>query len=486
MSEHLSSVLRLVAQLQPALERDDRAALVDIVTQLVAMRASMGGQWRSLAELAASLGELNLFHRALDLLVEQTGGNNAAKYQKVGLLAELGEWQKAYELLCTLPQDVPDLAGNAYGRGAALVNLGQPAEAREYLDRAIDMRPELGLPWLVLTMSADLVREPNLADRIIAAEPGIAKDVPAQYAPYCYALGNAHAVRGEHALAFAAFARGSALTSAAIGFDRAADRREAAEAIRGYTAPRIGAIAREQREPTGRTIFVTGLPRSGTTLVQQILTGHSLVSDGAETNRLSLLAREVGGPSCSALERYGAAMGTAPAARLWHHWLDEMFPGAERVVDKTVTTSRYLGLAASLLPEAPLIWLTRDPLDRAWSCFRTNFLGGAMPWSYDLEDIAFHFRLEDELLARWHELLGGRLLVVPYEGLVEDSSGWIRRILAHCGLPEEPQTFAPHENPLHVGTASMMQVRRPINRDAIGSAQPYREFLGPFIDAYYG
>ena len=109
----------------------------------------------------------------------------------------------------------------------------------------------------------------------------------------------------------------------------------------------------------------------------------------------------------------------------------------------------------------------------------------SLPWTYDLEDIAFHFRLEDELLARWQDILGDRLLVLPYEALVEQPDLWIRRLLAHCGLAEEPQVFAPHKNPRAVGTSSVMQVRRPINRAGIGVAEPYRAFLQPFIDAYY-
>jgi hypothetical protein len=135
------------------------------------------------------------------------------------------------------------------------------------------------------------------------------------------------------------------------------------------------------------------------------------------------------------------------------------------------------------LPEAPIVWLKRDPLDCAWSCFRTHFLAG-VSWSYDLADIAHHFRLEDELLARWQDILGDRVLVVPYEGLVADSAGWIRRILAHCQLSEEPEAFSPHENRRAVTTSSVMQVRRPINRAAVGAAEPYRAFLQPFVDAY--
>jgi hypothetical protein len=205
------------------------------------------------------------------------------------------------------------------------------------------------------------------------------------------------------------------------------------------------------------------------------------VSDGAEINRLPLLAREVNGHSFAALRRYAEGHGLADAAHLWHHWLDERFPGS---ADKTLNTTRLIGLPAALLPEAPLVWLTRDPLDRAWSCFRT-FFTVSMPWTYDLEDIAFHFRVEDGLLRIWREVLGDRLLVVPYEALIDSPELWIRRILSHCGLDEEPAVFASHETRRAVTTASVMQVRRPLNRQGIGSAEPYHEFLRPFIDAYY-
>jgi hypothetical protein len=230
---------------------------------------------------------------------------------------------------------------------------------------------------------------------------------------------------------------------------------------------------------------VLGLPRSGTTLVEQILTSHSEVSDGGETFGLALLAKEIGGRSFDAVQRYVEEHGAASAARLWQHWLSERFPAPGRVIAKSLVNRRFVGLAATLLPEAPLIWLQRDPLDCAWSCFRTRFAGEA-PWSYDLEEIAFHFRVEADLLARWREMLGDRVLVVPFESLVSEPEPWIRRILAHCGLAEEPGVFAPHENERAVTTTSALQVRQPINRKGIGVAGPYRAFLAPFIDAYEG
>lgn len=481
----LGASLAVVEQLQPALEQGDRAKLKDIVGQLVAQRAPMGNQWPSLAQLAARIGEFSLSREAIDLFVEASGGTHAALYQKVALLAESGALREADTLLRALPENVPDPVSNAYSRSVIAQSLGKPDEARRYLDQVTLAQPEVGSAWLLLATSADLAREPALAERIVAAERGMERAAPSQRAAYYYALGKAHADRGEQALAFSAFARGAQQMKSVAKYDLGKDRAEAADAVQGYSAERIAAIARQQREPTGRTIFVTGLPRSGTTLVEQILTSHSEVGEGAETSGLALLAMDVGGRSYPALARHVEAEGVAPAALTWRHLTGERFPVPGRIVDKATDTSRFLGLAATLLPETPLIWLTRDPLDRAWSCFRTNFLGGAIAWSYDLKDIAEHFRLEDRLLSQWQDILGDRLLVVPHESLVADPETWIRRILAHCDLAEESQVFAPHENARPVTTASMMQVRRPINREGIGAAEPYRQYLQPFIDAYY-
>lgn len=478
------AALDLVQRLQAALRREDRADSVELIGRLVTMRAPMGGQWVQLAIIAANNGEVTLARRAIDLHVENPGGDRAGPYRKVGLLSLIGAWDEALGLLRSLPEDLPDPASYAYSRGTAALYVGEGTEAREYLEKAIRLHSQAGSPWLSLATLVDFACEPELADRIVAAEREMTNATTAERATYYYALGKAHADLGEHAAAFDAFFRAAALMKPQQAYSREKDRLTATEAVSGYDIERIAAIARQQAEPTARTIFVHGLPRSGTTLVEQVLTAHSEVSDGGEVDRLSLFAWEIEGLSCARLEAYAEQVGTTEAARLWNHWMDERFPAPGRVVDKSFTTSRYLGLAAALLPEAPLIWLRRNPLDCAWSCFRNRFAGG-VPWSYDLADIAFHFRLEDELLARWQEILGERLLVVPYEPMVNEPEPWIRRILAHCGLLEEAGPFAPHRNRRTVTTSSVTQVRQPIDRRGIGVAEPYREFLAPFIDAYF-
>lgn len=444
----------------------------------------MGDQWPALANVALQNGEITLARKAIDRFVEESGGAPLAQYHKTAVLEQSGAMSDAYALLSSLPRDMPDAVTNAYSRGVAALFLGNDDEARGQLERAARLQPRLGAAWLALATSADMASEPDLADRIAAAESEMADAEPAHRAPYYYALGKVHADRGEHGLAFTAFARGAQEMKSLVPYSPQADQRNAAGSLDGYSGDSIAALSRPRSGTTARSIFVTGSPRSGTSLVEQILTSHSAVSDGGETNRLLLLAREVGGHSWPALKGYVDSHGVAKAADLWRHWMAERFPAPGRVVDKSLTTTRLIGLAAALLPDAPLIWLTRDPLDCAWSCFRT-FFQGSMPWSHDLADIARHFRIEDELLQRWQEILGERLLVVPYESMVAEPEAWIRRIMSHCGLAEEPQVFAPQENARNVRTASLMQVRRPINRRAIGSAEPYREFLEPFISAYY-
>lgn len=480
----LVNIVSLVDQLRSALEGGARAKVNDIIEQLIAARAPMGAQWQQIAYVALGNGELTLARGAIDRLVEASGGGPQAQFQKASFLSMMGATHEANGLLLSLPDTVPDRASNAYIRGISALGVGRPEEARDYLEQATRMRPDSGLAWFALSMATDLGRETALADRLIAAGRSLDRMPPAERAPYHYALGRVLAARGEHAGAFDAFARGAQLMKPVAVYHRDQARAEAARATDGYTAERIAAIAATQSEATDRTIFVTGLPRSGTTLVEQILTSHSAVRHGGETGRLILLGDEVGGASHAALANHVAGHGAASPARLWQHWLDELYGASGRVIDKTLNSSRFLGLAASLLPQAPLIWMTRDPLDCAWSCFRTNFSGSAVPWSYDLQDIAAHFRLEDQLLARWLEILGDRLLVLSYEALVSEPEVWIRRILAHCGLAEEAAVFAPHENRRPVPTASMMQVRKPINRDAIGAAEPYRRFLEPFLRAY--
>ena len=188
-------------------------------------------------------------------------------------------------------------------------------------------------------------------------------------------------------------------------YDQHKDQAESEDARRGWDREAIDKIASslQPAEPP-RPIFVTGLPRSGTTLVEQILASHSTVADGEELGLFRLLEQDLGGKDHDAFAAYIDRGGSAQDIRAtYDRLLDQRYPGTGRIVDKTMNTSRYLGLVAAVFADAPIIWIRRDPVDCAWSAYRTWFLMGA-DWSWSLTDIAGHFRIEDGLFDHWRGL----------------------------------------------------------------------------------
>ncbi|WP_404712260.1 sulfotransferase [Sphingomonas sp. MMS24-J13] len=478
-----AAVAGWMAQLKSALARRDRAEINRIVAALLDGKARLGEQWRSLSQLMQVSGELTLAHRAIDAFVAGAGNRPQAHYAKVVLLTQSGRLREAHDLLAKLPADVPDRAGHAYVLGNTAMTLGRVDEARDHLLTALEHRPGWGPAWLSLATTVNLAKD-AIGDRMLAEGAAAERQGAADLARYCYALGKLHADRGDPAATAAAFARGAALLRSETPYSRAGNSRNAQSAMTGWSPALLGRMREGRVRETGRPIFVTGLPRSGTTLVEHILASHSAVQDGGELNIIQHIAVAAGGVSGHDLERYIAGGGSPDRlAELYLHLLAERHPGTGRVVDKTIDVSRCMGLIAAALPDAPLIWMRRDPLDNAWSCFRTFFIHG-VAWSYSLTDIAHHFRLEDAMMAHWKAQLGDRLLIVPYAELVEEPALWTARLLAHCGLADEAAAYTPHLTERTVTTASALQVRRPINRDGLGVAEPYRAFMQPFIDAY--
>ena len=276
---------------------------------------------------------------------------------------------------------------------------------------------------------------------------------------------------------------GSSLMAAQAPYDPAADAREAEAGRAGFDRDSIARIAETVQTDTSEAIFVTGLPRSGTTLVEQILASHSAVVGGEELGRMAVVQRDLPANSLAGLQAYLADRPADDLTQLYLHLGRERFGDGGRYVDKGLNNPRYMGLIASLMPQSPVIWLRRDPLDCAWSAFRTFFASG-VDWSWQQTAIAQHFAIEDALFAFWSELLPDRILPVEYADLVRDPRSQIERILQFCNLPVEPAVFEPHRTERVVSTASVMQVREPIGTDALGSAHPYSDYLRPFSDAY--
>lgn len=476
-----SDPIALLNAFKTHLTSGDRAAVNQVIAKMLADPPPLGARWKSIATVAQHNGEVTLANAAMARYAAQAGNSPIARFEQAGTLAQTGRLDEAAAIMAALPETVPDRAGHHYIRGTIASNLGNDAEAKAHLRAAADADPYAARVWLVLTMHGAL--DPADAARITAVAKERNRIPEADRGIFDYAYARHLATTGDTAAAFDSYARGAAALARERPYDPALDRRAAADATEGWTETAIAALA-VAPDDTPPPIFVTGLPRSGTTLVEQILVSNSSVRAGEELEFFRLLERDLGGKRHEHMARYVARTGSAePLRALYRHLANERHPGSGRIVDKSLSTSRYLGIVASIFPDAPIIWLRRDPLDCAWSAFSTYFQRG-VEWSHSLEHIAEHFRIEDALFAHWTALFPERILVVDYPELVRDPEAQIGRIAQHCGLDLEPAMLAPHETTRSVTTASVHQVREPINARGIGSAEPYRAQLAPFLAAY--
>jgi tetratricopeptide (TPR) repeat protein len=480
---NIDPIIRLFEDLKVALQAKNRENVNQIIHAFIEHEFPIGDRWLTLSQLAQHNGEYDLAAACTTKLNRETNNDPHAQFQHAAVLAKIGRLQEASVIMSSLPADVPDKCGNAYIRGTIAVNLGSIEEAQGHLRRAIKANPQSGQAMLSLAASEMLKVGNSDGDMIINAQKVMANAPAIERAHWLYAKGRVHFDRAEIDDAFAAFSEGAKLVGTWRPYDADADAANAAACRDGFSSDQIAKIANRCKYRTNAPIFVTGLPRSGTTLVEQILVSHSDVTGGEELGKMAIVERE--------LEKIGAQDGQVllyndsdKLAQLYVHLARQRFSGKARFVDKSLSSSRQMGLIAAILPDAPIVWMKRNPLDCAWSAFRTYFLKG-LDWSWDLKDIAYHFKLEDDMCQHWQSILGKQILFVEYEQLVSDPETAIARIAAHCQLDVQPAMLSPHETRRIVSTASVMQVREPITTSAIDAAGPYKRHLQPFIDCYF-
>ena len=464
-----------------ALRARDRAAINASAASLLQQGTALGGQWFSVAQVLVRNGEISLALEAANRGVAESGGAGKARLELAHVLSSVGRQEEALKILEEIHGSDADPVDRGHLLGTCAMELGDFDRAREAFDEVLARWPGLGPSWLSLSAlpnSADA----NLLERLEAAAPAVAATPPDYRAPWHYAKGAVLDRLGGTDDAFGEFSAGARLIRPTRPYDSVSDTEEADRIASEFTRQAIDSVAAQVTTDSASPIIVTGLPRSGTTLVEQILSAHSQVVGGGEMPFGSILLREIGGSSLSNLHAYAAAHGADALTRLYLHLGEERF-GSGGFVDKGLGNSRALGVLASVLPQAKIIWLRRDPLDCAWSCFRTYFSQG-IEWSWSLTDIAAHFAAEDRLYAHWRDVLGDRILTLSYEELTADPGGQTRRILAHVGLEPEAGTEAAHQARRPVSTASVAQVRQPVYRSSIGAAERYRTHLQPFVEGY--
>lgn len=289
---------------------------------------------------------------------------------------------------------------------------------------------------------------------------------------------------GMYDRAFGHFAAGNRL----IDRPYDADRNEAQfKSIANIVTSDLIASLNEHGNPSEMPVFVVGMPRSGTTLVEQILSGHPGIFGAGELNDVFAMSRQIAAHSESKAEYPAALRDIAPAAiagfaKTYVDRITKLGGRASRVVDKQPLNLIHLGFISMLLPNARFIRLRRDPIDTCLSCFFQKFRVGNA-FSFALADLGRFHRDLERLADHWHAVVPNRLLDVVYEELVEDPERIAREMVDFCGLEWDERCLAIENRERPIMTASRSQARQPIHRGSVHKWHRYRDQLGPLIKA---
>jgi tetratricopeptide (TPR) repeat protein len=480
-SNNLGVALRNLGRLDEAEAALRRA--IELKADYAEAYNNLGALWQDRGKLEEAAGACR---RAIEL---QPG--YAAAYTNLGnTLKELGRTGEALALY--------DRAASLLTRGyedpwvnkaVLLIELGRVSEALEATDQALAVNPRSGAAWHARSELKSFCRDdPDIERMESLLAAGQAQGLrPLDCTNLAFALGKAWMDAGDPDRAFAHFNEGNRRKRATILHDAEATSRWLASVSEVIT-PHLMSRFAGAGHPSDVPIFVVGMPRSGTTLVEQILASHPEIEGAGELWALQAIVNDIPQSGASRLSYPQVLRELSPddLTLLGSRYVERVVawaPGRRRVVDKMPTNFQFAGLIHLMLPNARIIHCRREAMDTCLSCYTKNLRGGAR-YSFDLRELGMFYRSYEALMAHWRESLPPeRFTEVFYEDVVSDLEAQARRLFSFCGMEWNEACLAFHETRRQVRTISAGQVRRPLYRTSVGRWMPYAKHLGPLLAA---
>jgi len=418
----------------------------------------------------------------IETLIATEPANPANRITLASILVALGELEEAVMRYRELVEERPQDAAVAQSLGHALKTLGRHEEAVAAYRRATEIRPSFGEAyWSLANLKTYRFTDVELeCMREHEAEP--TTQAMDRY-HLCFALGKGLEDRAEYAESFSYYERGNALKKLECRY-RAGLHEMSARRLREICTAEFFAERRGWGCSNAAPIFVLGLPRAGSTLLEQILASHSAVEGTMELANIPRLVGSLSGRKRLGQPQYPdilADLSAAECRQFGENYLRDTLAyrsGKPYFIDKMPNNFRNIGVIQLLLPNAKIIDARRDPMDCGFSNFKQLYANGHH-FSYSLDDIGRYYRNYVEMMQHWDQVLPGRILRVQHEDVLADLEGSVRRILNYCDLPFEQTCVDFHKTERRVHTASSEQVRRPINRDGVDRWKSYEEWLAP-------
>jgi tetratricopeptide (TPR) repeat protein len=420
----------------------------------------------------------------LELLLARTPDKSSVLMSKASVLVKLCRYESALTIYQRLLALNPGDGRAAMAYGHALKAMGQFSQAISAYRRAATVDDLFAdTCWSLANLKTYRFDDGEVAairERLQAEDLSTADRVRLSFT-----LGKVYEDRGHYPESFDCYKQGNALQSALATYDPQKTRRQVQRLIAScdretlWQAPGVGCQAPDP-------VFIVGLPRSGSTLLEQILASHSQVDGTRELPDILAMARKLGGANASTRpddSRYPGILSKLTDLQLGElgaEYLERTAAqrsGAPFFIDKMPNNFLHIGLIAKILPRAKIIDARRHPMAACFSGFKQLFAKG-QAFSYSLDDIGRYYQDYLELMGHWNAVLPGKVLLMEYEAMVADTEAQVRRMLDYCGLPFEAACLQFHETRRPVCTASSEQVRQPIYPAALDHWQHYDDYLG--------
>ncbi len=352
--------------------------------------------------------------------------------------------------------------------GMFCLSHGDKPAAIDYFEKAITENHDAGFAYFHLARS-----EGNL-DRLPDIEAALArsteKSVANVQAPLHFAKAYLLEKAGKHEQAFLSFQRANELVASVKPDDNKQHAQVLAQHQKTYTQQFVTDLHKAKCDQSKRPVFVTGLPRSGTTLVEQIIARHSDACGLGEVELVPLLAPVL---------KNGQPESFLAAAKTYRAMYRADQAGMQRMVDKSISSVLHLGAIISMFPNATIICCERHPMDVAWSAYKQYFNDGALAYTYSFERLAEHQKLYAKAAEHWQTMFPQSILKIRYEDLVTSPENISKQLISHVNLDWQDTCLNFHKSQTPVRTASYDQVRQPVYTSSIGSWKPYESWLEP-------
>jgi tetratricopeptide (TPR) repeat protein len=443
------------------------------------------------ANLASVLYRQNRSAEAIDVLdtlLDEQPANPAHQNLKAAALGRIGGYEEAIALYAALLERHPGQAKVWMSYGHVLKTVGRRDEGIAAYRRAAALTPTLGEAWWSLAnlKTVTLGNDDVAAMTSALSGPDLS---PEDRFHLHFALGKAVEDLGEAEQAFAHYAEANRLRRTMIEYDPDETSEQVRRSIALFT-PAFFAARDRQGCPAPDPIFVLGMPRAGSTLIEQILASHPQVEGTMELPDIPALAKRLGGKKLksdtNAYPESLAELGADQLRALGEEYLErtriQRKSGRPFFIDKMPNNWAHVGLIHLIMPNAKIIDARRHPLACGFSNFKQHFARG-QGFSYDLGEFGRYYADYVRLMAHFDAVLPGRVHRVIHERIVEEPEAEVRRLLDHLGLAFDPACLRFYENERAVRTASSEQVRRPINREGVDQWQAFERWLDPLKEA---